>query len=347
MRLFSALLAVCAIVLSAPGSAVAHTSHGYRIVWDDFQHGFSDTRWTISSFGSLVLDDGIISTSPHGLRVTAKGTNATTGAPAFTLTVPPDPDLGGLDHVKWIAFSTHVASSGQVGFDAVPGQELSCETWLSARTYGTEAQPFGSLVRDPGDDLRLASVAMNAADNDTGMVFDFFLTNHRVYAFYERGIYNRPQLGNYAAFSFAIPVAWSFPGEPHHLRIGYDAAGGTVRWYVDGREVYRVNRIGHLIDRRFMLLDYGGTETDVRPRQLNCGMGMFSVLDGGTPGVPASGLVRLANAGSLYFDPVSGEPTPQTFADDASRPESRLFGQGASFAMPRYEVSSQPIGRDR
>ncbi|ONI76447.1 hypothetical protein ALI144C_36695 [Actinosynnema sp. ALI-1.44] len=334
--------------MSAPSAAVATTSPAYRIVWDDFQQGFNasgeNARWAIPSFGTLTPDDGVVTTSRHGLRVDARGVNARTGAPAFTVTMPQDPLTGGLDHVKWFATTTHVASSGFAGFDAVRGRELSCETRMAARTYGTEAHPFGGLVRDPGTDLRLASVAMNAVDPETGMVFDFFLTNNRIYAFYERGPYLRAALGDYAGFSFAIPVGRTAPGQEHDLRIGYDRSSGTVRWYVDKREVYRVHRIGHRIDRKHMMIDYGGVENLVEPRQLNCGMGMFSVLDGAQPGIPGSGLVRLANDSSLYFDPVSGHPVQQVFHDERSLPEHRLFGQGASFTMRSLVVSSRPRG---
>jgi hypothetical protein len=347
LRLSCLALAVFAVGLSAPDTAAVEQPNAYRIVWDDFQHGFSDSgpeaRWSMPDFGSLKPNDGITTTSSRGLQVVPKGVNPQTGEPAFTLTAPQDPNTGGLDHVKWMALTAHTASTGQPGFDAVPGQELSCETWLAARTYGTAAHPFGPLVEDPEDDLRLASAAMNAADLETEMIFDFFVTNRRIYAFYERGPYMRATLGDYAAFSFAIPVADNKPGQQHHLRIGYDRSAGIVRWYVDGSEVYRVNRIGHHIEREHMMIDYGGTETLVEPRQLNCGMGLFSVLDGGVPGAPGTGLVRLSNAESHYFDPPFGEPSPQTFHDDRSQSTSRLFGQGASLNMRRYVVSSLPV----
>jgi hypothetical protein len=348
LRLSTLLLAACAVLLHAPATSATGVRHAYRIVWDDFRHGFADSgeqaRWSIPVFGPLVPTDGEVTTSRDGLRVVAKGANERTGDPAFTVTVPQDLASGGLDHVKWAAFTTHVASSGQPGFDAVSGYELSCETWMAASTYGTEEHPFGPLVQDPEDDLRLASVAMNAVDSETGLIFDFFFTNDRIYAFYERGTGSRATLGDYAAFAFAVPVADNSPGTQHHLRIGYDRAEGTVRWYVDDREVYRVDRLGHHVEREYMMLDHGGTETIAEPRQLNCGMGMFTVLDGALPGVPNSGLVRLADGDSL-FDPVFGQPTPQVFHDDASLPENRLFGQGAGFAMRRYVVSNELIAQ--
>jgi hypothetical protein len=51
----------------------------------------------------------------------AKGTNPSTGLPAFTKVSD-----GDFDHVKWMADTQRVASSGVPGVDAVPGKTLSC-----------------------------------------------------------------------------------------------------------------------------------------------------------------------------------------------------------------------------
>jgi hypothetical protein len=113
---------------------------------------------------------------------------------------------------------------------------------------------------------------------------------------------------------------------------------------VDGNEVYQVGRLGHrLVSREHLVLDHGGEETPVEPRQLSCGMGMISVLDGELPG--QSALVRLSSANGFYFDPATGEPDQQTFLHDKSLESNRLFGQGAGMSMSRYVVSSVPADR--
>jgi len=84
-------------------------------------------------------------------------------------------------------------------------------------------------VRNPDDDLRLASVAVSVSDPETSIVFDFFVTNKEIYAFYERLPQARTALGNYAAFSSMIPVAQRSPGDQHHLKICYDQAYGVAR----------------------------------------------------------------------------------------------------------------------
>jgi hypothetical protein len=68
---------------------------------------------------------------------------------------------------------------------------------------------------------------------------------------------------------------------------------------------------------------------------------MFTILDGDLPSGKA--LVRLSNAQDFYFDPLLGEPTPQTFVDEESRASSRLFGQGAQLQVEHLAVESAPV----
>lgn len=326
-------------------TAYASNAGRTTVLWDDFQHGFTvnapDAKWFYFAAGTYVGDDGVVTTSPAGLRVASSGVNPATGHPAFALTLGQEDATGGLpgglDHVKWLAYMNHTSSFGYPGFDAPASGELVCETVLSGRLYGVDAHPFGDVVTKPNDDLRLGAVAMNVIDFDTFMVFDFFLTNRGIYAVYERLPFARDRNGNYAAFTFQIPVGSRRPSDAHHLQIAYNKAAGTVRWLVDHQEVYRVSTIGERINRRFMTLDHGGTDSAVSPNQLNGGMGMFTLLDGHKPSNRA--LVRLSSADNFYFNPKLGEPTGQTFVDEASLERSRLFGQGAELRMVEYKVS--------
>ncbi len=320
---------------------------------DDFSDGLVPTdpkaRWSFLDEGSYVTDDGIISTSDEGLHVISSGVNPRTGEAAFVNTLGQDDGSGsGVsgadDRLKWLVLANHQASSGSSGFDAVPGQELICETWMSGRTYGTEEHPFGRQVTNPAGDPRLATVAIFALDSESGALFEFAVTNDQVYVFYEQLPWQRASRGmNYAAFMYAIPVVSCSPGDRHHFVISYDRAAGVVRWLLDDKEVYRVDRLGCLLpSREHMILDHGGEESLVQPRQLNCGMGLFSYLDGSLPGCPGSGLVRLSGAGSFYFDPATGAPDPQVFLDDKSLKSNRLFGQGAELRISRVVVRSVP-----
>jgi Family of unknown function (DUF6081) len=110
----------------------------------------------------------------------------------------------------------------------------------------------------------------------------------------------------------------------------------VVNWYGNGQKKFSVNRIGHLIDRRFMVLDHGGTEQSFSPNQLDCGMGMFTLLD--AHGAPHTGLVQLSTTPGFYFNPEAGEPRTERFVDYASADSSRLFGQGAAIAVRNASV---------
>jgi hypothetical protein len=322
------------------------------IVWDDdFQDGFSvgqpEGRWFYYGFGPYVGDDGVVMTDAAGLHVRASGSHPVTGKPAFVRTLAQEQDNGAglpgtLEHVKWLAFANHEASTGLPGFDATPGHELSCEAWMSGATYGTDGHPFGGHVDDPQDDLRLASVGMPLLDAETSLIVDFFLSNRRVYVVYERLPFTRHEQGNYAAFVYQVPVADRAPGDSHHCRIGYDRSAGVVTWLLDGEEVFRVDRLGHrLASREHLVVDHGGDETTIEPRQLSCGLGMFTSLDYAKPGNTA--LVKVSSTEGYYYSTATGPPEPQPFHDDKSLESNRLFGQGASLDVGRFVVASRPV----
>jgi len=241
----NALLVAIALVMPALATGAEDANRnkpkdrGYSYVWDDFKDGFKintpDAKWFYFSAGPFVGDDGIVTTRPgQGMKVRASGTNARTGKPAFTSTVAPESQsglAGGIDHVKWLVYMNNQASTGYPGFDAEVGKEFSCEATIGGQTFGTQNHPFGTLVEDPDTDLRLASFALNAVDFETFMVFDFFVTNEQIYAFYERLPFARETLGNYASFSHMIPVHRRKKGDEDRLRVGYDRqAPPALRW---------------------------------------------------------------------------------------------------------------------
>ncbi|MYQ31301.1 DUF6081 family protein [Streptomyces cellulosae] len=304
-------------------------------------------RWAPMTLGSFVPDDADVHVTPEaGLRVAAGGTHPHTGEPAFTRTLGQengDPSAlpGALDAVKWLVYADHSASGGLPGFDAAEGEELLFEAWLSARTYGTAGHPFGSAVADPGTDWRLACAAMNVADVETGLAFDFFLTDQGIHAVHERLPMLRPHLGDYASFTAVVPVARREPEQEHRLGIGYDRSAGRVRWLVDGVEVHRAEHVGRVPGREHVVLDHGGDDAEVEPRQLNCGLGLFTALDCSFGSGP--GLVRLTGAPDFYFRAVDGRREPQVFLDDKSLRDHRLFGQGASLSVRRCTVSASRV----
>jgi hypothetical protein len=286
---------------------------------DDFRQGLDLTsRWAITRFPPrFSADDGIMSASDRGLYVIAAGTNSQTGEPAFTETA-----AGEDDHVKWMIDTQHRSSNSTPGFDAVPGHELQISMRARGRTFGTAAHPFGSAVTNPDTDLRLASFAMNTIDFETGMVFDVWMTNNAIYPYYER--LNLTGTATYAVFSSVFPPVPRTPDEQAKVAVAYDRAAGTVRWLVNDAEVARVSKIGLPAPDATTIIDHGGTPDVVSPRQLNCGVAMFTLLDGGLP--PAgTGLVSLA--------PPYAFPTRFAGGPD-------LFGQGAELHVERFWIQS-------
>lgn len=320
----------------------------HQTVWDHFDGEFvvgtPDARWSYFALGPWASDDGIATTSSDGLRVVAKGKHPTTGEPAYSLTLPQEKAGGGppgqFDHCKWLIFANHMASTGVPGFDAVRGQELASEVLLTGRTFGTQGHPFGAAVSNPEDDLRLAMCGQNMIDLETGLVFDCMFSNERVYALYERLTFARTPQRNYAAFTYAVPLARRTPESTHEVKIAYDRAAGVVRWVLDGKEVFRIDRVGRRIDPKWLLVDHGGEEEDVEMRQLNFGMGLFTLLDGFQGG---RGLVRLSGDPSYYALPKAKAKAAAGFVDEQSQPGSRLFGQGAELRVQQYVISSTEL----
>ncbi len=334
--------------------AAQNVDSSFRLNWDNFHDGFSvgsvDSRWSYYSFsnvGTFVANDGRVTTSPQGLRVTSSGTNPTNGESMFTLSMAQEDDNpfglpGQLDHFKWLAFANHNAVGGTLGFDVAAGQELSFEAVISGQSFGTTNQPFGAAVSDPADDPRLAATTLSVVDFDTLLEFDFVLTNRRVYAVYARQPFARARLGNYATFAFLIPVAERADVDDwQRLSVAFDKDANAVRWLVNNREVFRVEHPGRLIDRRYMVIDNGGTESDAVIDQLDGGLGLVTLLDGGRSGHRS--LVRLSNLPFFYFDLAIGLPTLQAFVDTTSADSSRLFGQGAEMRARNFVVASRHV----
>jgi Family of unknown function (DUF6081) len=291
---------------------------------DDFKEGLdlADT-WTLVSIGSFKANDGAVTTSPNGLQVEPRGVNPVTGEPAFTLS-----GAGELDHLKWMADTQHMSSNSYPGFDAVQGRVLLCTMRGKGETFGTAAHPFGGVVTDAQADLRLAAFAMNVIDYETGMVFDTWQTNTRIYPYYER--INVTGRATHQLFSSIFPGVPRSPEDEDEVSVAYDRSAGVLVWIINGREAARVDNIGYPSPNASMLIDRGGAPRRAVPRQLNCGMALFTLMDGAEP--PAGD--GLADLGGSYQFPTrfAGGPT--------------LFGQGARMEVSKFEIRSTAGGLD-
>ncbi|TLS47430.1 hypothetical protein FE633_04745 [Streptomyces montanus] len=293
-------------------------------------------RWQLFENAGVKAADGIATTSSQGLKVVPTGTDPNTGEPAFAYTTGQQAAGGGgdKDHMKWLAYPRHNGTTGYPGYDTPATGQWSCEANVSVQTRNMEKHPFGSAVSDPQGDIRLGSAGMVAADLQTGMVLDFHITNNTVYAFYER---LRFPGTSYAAFTYAVPVAKITKGAWVTTKVVVDNGGTRAQWKLNGTTVLTVNKIGTMeLDRKYLQIDHGGTQEAVRPKQLTCGLGSFSMLDGA--GTEGRGLVRLDSTDGFYYNPRQGAPAAQTFVDETSKAGSRLWGQGVDLRANSLKI---------
>jgi hypothetical protein len=325
----------------SPVTASASSAGSARVVFsEEFTTGLhhQDTQpveeraWLVRPSGPFPYGDGTLRTSSAGLVVESGGLHPETGDPAFAYV---SAQVGTDDHLKWSALVRGSARRGFPGFDTTASTATTCSATLSVRTFGTESHPFGSAVTDADADPRLAAGALITADIESGVVFDFLLTNTATYALYER--LARPGTDR-AAFSYAVPVGRRDKDAWHELAIRYDRSEGVVRWLADGTEVLSVDRIGYrCLDRRLLTIDHGGREEPAAPQQLTVGIAMLVQLDAAGP--DGRGLTRLSDQN--YLDPRQGGSAPQRFVDERGLVENRLWGQGVRIAARRITVSTE------
>lgn len=250
-----------------------------------------------------------------------------------------------LDHPKYLIYTNQQFAIPETG-------ELSFSAVIGGACFGVEAQPFGAQVADPESDMRLATLAFNVIDFPNSFIFDFLITNRKIYALYERLDFSRGTLGNYAAYTFSIPVADNMPGQSHRYSINFNADEKSVRWLVDGREVYKVYGAGSLLSRQFMSLDLGGQQEIDFPKTLQVGFGTFSLLDAYPP---CNVQVPTANGGFICQFPVNEEGLVQlaptgaqknprngiqnaTYFENGTDPRYRLWGQGCILSVDEVTV---------
>jgi hypothetical protein len=252
---------------------------------------------------------------------------------------------GILDHVKLLLIGNtpfSVPSTGEITFNAI----------IKMEAFKVADNPFGVQVQDPNSDCRLATAAFNVFCLTLGLVFDFFITNTKVYALYERLDVSRGIYGPYAAYTFLIPVLNIVPNSRHLYTMGFNGEQKSVRWLVDGKEVYKVYNIGTLLSRQFMALDLGGQEEVIFPYTLHVGFGTFTLLDGYSPcnvvipvldggsicQFPANeqGLTQLTTLG-YELNPRNGV-TPATFVFDGSNVADHIWGQGVVMQLEKIFV---------
>ncbi|GHB26402.1 hypothetical protein FHS35_006820 [Streptomyces umbrinus] len=328
---------------SAPTASRAGAGGGTVLFQDTYGNGFTtgeNGNWLLQGDAEWPTGDAVVTTPGGVLNVVPTGVNPKTGDPAYARSTGPDGGADSDDHIKWIAFPNRFTAENVPGFEVPDTGSISCVHKVAGRTFGTE-NPFGSTVKDPASDIRLASIALITADFESRAIADFSVTNDTIYAIYER---LPSDTEDYASYGYAIPLAKTAPGAMHELEVRLDQSGKRVTWFVDGRQKLQTDKIGtRAFDRKYMTLDHGGTEERVELDQITCGMGLGSLLDGAKPGAADGGaLVRLKHKEGFYFDPRRGEPVAQKFFDPESKVENRLFGQGSEIRADWTKVIRRP-----
>lgn len=205
------------------------------------------------------------------------------------------------DHVKALIYSTADFAPGA-------GGRIGAAVAMSVTTSGTENNPFGAGA----DDVRLACGSFNLIDTRTAVVFDFFVSNGRIVALYERLPFALSEADPYPLFTELIPTdVATVPGQWHRYEIAYDATGDRAEWRVDGRAV---------AERRFIGAPPGEQGPVVKLTGLKIGGGLFTLLD------------RLHNDRKRTGD------SPMTPGLDP-RYERTLFGQGARVSFGAFSVT--------
>ena len=159
------------------------------------------------------------------------------------------------------------------------------EAVISGRSYDLQQNPFDAgQVLYPEKDPRLAAGGVFVDCSYEAFRFGIVLTNEKVYAVYYRSPKYRNAYGNYAAFLFAVPLAdRSSKSQWHQVAITVDPYAGAAYYYLEGQLAYAIPRVGMLISRNYMLIDWGGEEVQSKISWTQYSFGSMDALDGYSP----------------------------------------------------------------
>jgi hypothetical protein len=333
----AALLAIA--FATGVGSATADDgSHGNTttVVYDSFQKPGGYTladylqKWSnIYGLGEMAYAD---------TRNFAGGSFNVSAAPFHT-----GFDFSVFDHLKYMGVSTEsfpVPSHGDLTFrSTITAQTPGTIPGLVIHgTYTATGAPYSATLLQG----QQAGVVMNMIDFCTGQLFDWFVAGDTAFTLIERlptsvtGNTTNPACPGasyvgaskmYTQIVREVPVR---PNVPHVVAITYSGKKNAVDYYLDGRRISHVDRVGIPLDRQGA--DFTGTYPSLGPGEdlqgqihaFAIGHGLFSLLDAFPfqhPEAP-EGFVSI---------PV-GDSTP------ASAGHGRLFGQGAIARFDDFTV---------
>ena len=197
----------------------------------------------------------------------------------------------------------------------------------------------------------------------TNLVFTFVLTNEDIYVGYEISPFGKVEFGgpgpDYNACGNLVPIRKRDVCDPIgdfvKLAIGYNYAENIVRWLINDQEVYRINRLGFPIERKYrngndnVPGELNPPSKLGRPTQLVFGIvngnGMAEHNAQNPSNLSNPGLVDLSLGG--YFpssDPnvtnVDGTNRPNTYLAYYNQPpmNGTNFGQGNNVSYKYFSV---------
>jgi hypothetical protein len=301
-----------------------------RVVYDDFDDGGASyfSKW----FVLPIVDPGAVQSRNFA------GGKLNIAAVPFTIWAD-----NVSDHVKYIGISTQ-------RFQIAPRGSVSVSAVIEARTPGTSP---GHVVPTTGRVLlegQQAAATLHLIDSiETGALFDWFISEHKAFALYERlfvgvgleggytqitgapnnngGVREPSEPATFASQDFDIS-----PG-PHLYEIRYTRqatdAADLVEWRIDGRVMARVRKVGVPLDAQnsgYYRTSHTITYPSVGPGEaLGQRLTAFQIAHG-------------------LFSLVDEFPFNQFSYNHVSIPrEERIFGQGAAATFDDFVVTTTVI----
>lgn len=289
---------------------------------------------------SFQADDGKLTFDCHGGIVDSS---------VYTAWVGPAPQPY-LDNAKFLIFADEPVDVPKMG-------NLVVEFEGSGETFKGDQNSYPKQSTQHND-IRFANVGFVTRDNTTGLQFDWVLTNDRVYVVYSRSPHGLGNAFQPAGFTFAIPVKMRRPNDWHSMKTILHGGTKQVSYRLDGHEVFRINRVGYLLDRQYLLIDYSGQEAAVFPASVQYGFGTFTLVNA-YPACKRSDVCcdckyptlrqALANTGTYLNDepvpwnPLLGYGSPAVFFqpnDDPALAQQGdfIWGQGSKLFIKKLLV---------
>lgn len=260
--------------------------------------------------------------------------------------------------------------------------EILIEAILSSKQYyptiysstGVVPNVLIPRIRNIREDPRMCSTTFCVKETNNGLRCMFVLTDDVIYAYYGRDL---EEGKGQASFGYLIPLCRrGIPdaltregplGDFYCLAIGFHQRNGwTVRFYIDGKIYYSIDRVGYRLDPKYCVYERGGTAYQIEVEELELSFRHSSPLDFYLPDNYAreyittdkSGRHTIYRNGSALIqikkDDDYAEPFPDfmgdfkpikpeiTFAvnshESRCNPQYRTFGQGVVTRIQNIEI---------